>query len=367
MRLYLTLSLLLFLAPTHAPAEVSMEDALSQIQEVGSGGYRHEQAMAGLRVLEGATITAVPPILAAIKTDQPLAANWLRSAAEQVLERHLRDGKSLPADTLEKIVFDRSYAPRARRLAYEWLRTADSSAEERIIPQMLNDSSLEMRRDAVQRLLTEAKERQGAAAVQRYREALNAARDFDQVETAQKALAAFNEEVDLQKHFGFLVDWQLIGPFDNSDKAGFDVEYGPESDLRSKTVYSGKQGEVKWARHQTTDPYGAVNLNEAIGKHMGAVAYAYAELQVSEAREVDLRLVSKNANKVWLNGEQLMANEVYHAGSKFDQYVAKGRLRAGKNQLLLKICQNEQTESWAQDWEFQIRICDELGTAVPVN
>jgi hypothetical protein len=31
---------------------------------------------------------------------------------------------------------------------------------------------------------------------------------------------------------------------------------------------------------------------------------------------------------------------------------------------LLKICQNEQTEDWAQRWEFQVRICDSSGTAV---
>ena len=36
----------------------------------------------------------------------------------------------------------------------------------------------------------------------------------------------------------------------------------------------------------------------------------------------------------------------------------------GTNVILLKICQNEQTESWAQDWEFQLRVCDGLGTAV---
>jgi hypothetical protein len=31
---------------------------------------------------------------------------------------------------------------------------------------------------------------------------------------------------------------------------------------------------------------------------------------------------------------------------------------------LLKICQNEQTEEWAQNWAFQFRVCDAIGTAV---
>ena len=44
-----------------------------------------------------------------------------------------------------------------------------------------------------------------------------------------------------------------------------------------------------------------------------------------------------------------------------DQYVAPFELKKGKNTILLKICQNEQEESWAQRWEFQFRITDPTG------
>jgi hypothetical protein len=36
-------------------------------------------------------------------------------------------------------------------------------------------------------------------------------------------------------------------------------------------------------------------------------------------------------------------------------------LKKGTNRILLKICQNEQEESWAQDWKFQFRITDTSG------
>ena len=36
---------------------------------------------------------------------------------------------------------------------------------------------------------------------------------------------------------------------------------------------------------------------------------------------------------------------------------------AAKNLIVLKVLQNEQTESWAQDWQFQLRVCDSIGTA----
>jgi hypothetical protein len=81
---------------------------------------------------------------------------------------------------------------------------------------------------------------------------------------------------------------------------------------------------------------------------------------------VEIRLGCPTAVKVFLNGEQVFAHEEYHHGRRMDQYVARATLKAGLNQLLVKVCQNEQTESWAQSWEFQLRICDSTGGAVPL-
>jgi hypothetical protein len=47
-----------------------------------------------------------------------------------------------------------------------------------------------------------------------------------------------------------------------------------------------------------------------------------------------------------------------------DQYIYRGELKPGKNLILVKVLQNEQTESWAQNWQFQLRVCDAIGTAV---
>ena len=79
---------------------------------------------------------------------------------------------------------------------------------------------------------------------------------------------------------------------------------------------------------------------------------------------VGLRLGCINANKLWLNGKLIHEHGVYHSGSQMDQYTARGTLANGRNTILLKVCQNEQTEEWAQSWHFQLRVCDEFGTAV---
>jgi hypothetical protein len=40
------------------------------------------------------------------------------------------------------------------------------------------------------------------------------------------------------------------------------------------------------------------------------------------------------------------------------------KLKKGANQILVKCCQNEQTETWTVEWEFQLRVCDATGTAI---
>jgi hypothetical protein len=107
-----------------------------------------------------------------------------------------------------------------------------------------------------------------------------------------------------------------------------------------------------------------VNLNKVLDKHKGAIAYAATEFISDKDQTVDIRLGSFNANKVWANGELVTANRVYHTGVVIDQYRGQARLKKGKNLILVRISQNEQTEPWAQEWMFQLRVTDALGGPV---
>ena len=49
---------------------------------------------------------------------------------------------------------------------------------------------------------------------------------------------------------------------------------------------------------------------------------------------------------------------------QIDQYVERVALKAGKNRILLKLCQNEQKEQWAQRFAFQLRVSDFTGKAI---
>ncbi len=349
--------------------KATVAELCATVKKVGPMGANHRAATAAMTELSALAPSQLPELLAGMDGAGPLATNWLRGAFEASAERALKAGEKLPQAEIERFLLDTNHSPHARRLAYEWILRVEPVASHRLESGFLNDPSLELRRDAVEHELTigrvAVKESAPAEAKAQFRKALTAARDLDQVQTSAKSLRELGETVDLAKHFGFIQRWQLIGPFDNRDKRGFTVAYPPEKDVHLAATLPGKEGPVSWKEHTTTDELGAVDLNKAIAKHMGAVAYAFAEFESPAERPIELRLGCINANKVWLNGELLTANEVYHANTSLDQYVGRGRLKAGKNQILVKVCQNEQTEDWAQDWKFQLRVCDDLGTAVP--
>lgn len=343
---------------------------LKKLREVGAegkGNVAAARAWADLTANSG--VDQLPTILAAMDGAGPLAINWLRAAVDAIAERQMHEKGKLPLAGLEKFLAEKQHDARARRLAYEWIARADPTAPERLIPTMLDDPSLELRRDAVARVLTRADkalaDQKNEPALASYRQALAAARDLDQVKAAAEALKKLNQPVDLAHHFGFVQDWQLIGPFDNRQGKGFDVAYPPEKNVDLAGTYTGlTEKSIGWISHHTDEEYGQVDLNKALDKHMGAVGYAWGAFNADRDQPIELRLGTESANKIWLNGKLLTTNEKYHANGTMDQYVGRGELKRGPNVILLKICQNEQKDSWAQDWKFQLRVCDAAGKAV---
>lgn len=346
----------------------SFDDNIKAIRSVGPEGKGHPEAIAATKELSQGSTETLLPILKSFDNSNPLAVNWLRGAFETIADRQLKTTGKLPADKLEQFVKDTTNNAEARRLAYEWLIKVDATASDRLIPGMLKDASPEFRRDAVARLIKSAVAAREAKmqdeAIKIFREALVGAVDDDQVKAIVGPLREMDQKVDLQKHFGFLVDWYVAGPFDNSDKKGFDIAYPPERGVDLNATYSGKLDDEKWQKLSTTDEYGVFNIAKQTKPYKGAVMYAYTTFSSDKPRSVDFRLGTPNAWKLWVNGDLIFGRDEYHRGTQLDQYRVKANLRAGNNTILLKICQNEQTEEWAQDFKYQIRVCDSTGAAV---
>ena len=346
----------------------TVEENIQAIKSVGPKGERHAIAMAAVKELSRSNADVLTAVLKSFDGANPLAVNWLRSAVDTIADRTLKTKGQLPKGSLEAFVKDTSHSPEARRLAYEWLVKVDDTAADRLIPGMLNDASPDFRRDAVERLIAQAKKAHEAsdkdAETKLWRQALSGAIDDDQVKAIVKPLRELGETVDLQKHFGFLTEWHLIGPFDNVELKGFAVAYPPERELNLKAKYQGKMGEVEWKAYSTEDEYGTLDIAKKTEPFKGAVTYATTTYVADKARDVEIRLGTPNAWKLWVNGVQIFARDEYHRGTFLDQYKVTARLKPGPNVILLKVCQNEQKEEWAQAWTFQLRVCDKSGVAV---
>ena len=341
-------------------------EAIRAVDAEGKGAKAAAQAFQKLSQ-EGPA--SIPGLLKALDGANPLASNYLRNAIENIVDKTRKAKGTLPLAEIEAFLKETKHEPRARRLAFEILVATDKANYDRLVPGMLNDPSTELRRDAVivvmeqgNALFDEDKKDEAKA---KYREAMAAARDDDQVKTLKKYLEELGEKVDLPTHFGFLMTWKLIAPFDNTAGKGFAVAYAPEKELDFSKEYEGKDGvKASWVGTTTEDEYGIVDLAKVLTPFKGSVAYAVAEFDSDAEKVVDLRLGTPNSWKVWLNGKLLFAREEYHRGMNLDQYRMRGTLKKGKNTILVKVCQNEQTEEWAQRWQIQLRVCDGTGTAV---
>jgi hypothetical protein len=349
----------------HAPDVASEIQTILKVDKEGAG---HDAAVAALNSLSQQPARTLVPLLRAMDQANPLAENWLRGAFEAIAARSLRSGAPPPKTELEEFALDRTHAPQSRKLAFDWLARIDPSAPERMIPGMVDDPSHEFRRLGAQRLIDAAKQAAEANDMAKHKElylqAFNVALDPDQLDLAFDELSKLGEKPDLKKRLGLLSDWWLIGPFDHRGGIGFDAVYPPENEVDLQKKYMGQVGEVSWIKKGSDQQHATLDLNKLIGRHKGAVAYAYCEFESDRPQSIELRLGTPNGWKLWVNGELIFAHEEYHLMSLMDQYRAHAILKPGKNTILLKLCQNEQTEDWAQEWNFQIRACDSSGTAV---
>lgn len=144
--------------------------------------------------------------------------------------------------------------------------------------------------------------------------------------------------------------WKLIGPFDNAGQRGFDTVYPPEKEIDYGKQYDGKGGKVAWQDTNFTD--GAVNNLALFGGNLNndAVVYLHREIEAKFALDLPVAFGSDDTLTVWLNGERIIAENVYRAIT-VDQTKAILKLKPGKNSLLVKVCQG--SGEWAFSFSAQ--------------
>ncbi len=337
-------------------------DALRAVAKEGQGNVAASSAWKQVAL---AKAEELPLLLAAMDGANPLAENWVRAAIGAIEER---EPKALPLAALTKFVRDTKHSPDGRAVAFDILLRRAPEEAAKLTPQLIEDPSAQLRRHPVAKLTEEGEavlakgDKEAAAGL--FQKALDGARDEDQIKPLAKHLRDLGKTVDLPGHFGFLMHWKVIAPFNNAERKGFDEVYPPEQKLDLAATYPGKGEEAVWKDFISADDYGKIDFNKPFGMLKEVVGYATTDFVSNEARDAEIRIGCKNGWKIWLNGKLVFARDEYHRGAKIDQYKIPCHLNAGKNTLLVKCCQNEQKETWTVEWEFQLRICDATGTAI---
>ncbi|MDA1202189.1 MAG: hypothetical protein O3C39_10950, partial [Planctomycetota bacterium] len=155
-----------FVVGTSSPAAEATE-SLSRLAAAKAGGGQADLATLADH-LAAAAATELRPALQALEAATPTGSNWLRSGLDRAVERL---GTDLSSDELAAWATDQTLPPRARSLAFGWLKSRDPASADRLLAGMLDETALDLRRAAVAELLADAAEGGEAAEQAAHRQA----------------------------------------------------------------------------------------------------------------------------------------------------------------------------------------------------
>lgn len=354
------------------PDDGAVTAALEQVKKVELHGVGNPVAVEAMKVLNSASADQIPLLLESFDGTNPISANWIRAAVQKAVA----GSKKLPTDSIAAYFRDQSNNPQGRWLAWQIVCDDQPDFRGQTIDALASDPSMPLREIGIAKLITDAaaigtdvEKMDGAAKKKQLtilKSALENARDVEQIQSIAKSMSRLDEVVDVPQHLGLIPTWNVVAGFDNKDESGFDVAYDPEKIAATLELKSYNVGEevFTWKDAMAEKESGAIDLNKVIGKEKGVIAYAATTFESSIDGTAEVRIGSPNAHKIWVNGELVMSNEIYHNSNSIDKFSAPVKLKKGGNKVLIKLCQNEQTQDWAQDWSFQVRFCDSTGQAI---
>ena len=342
-------------------ARADLPGSIAALRGIGAGGKGNAQAASAWKELVGHGPAALAPALGAMDDEDPVSANWLRPALDAIVEKAGAD--AIPSREVEQFLEDRKGGRMARACALELVRRKDPARADAFLAKATDDPSPEIRRQAIAAAIAKAPA-EGPARVDAMKALFKVACDRDQVDQIAKDLGKAGIKTDLAAHFGYIMDWSVIGPFPVPEATGYGVKFPPEDKLDLAGEVAGPKGPLKWKQVKTADPAGLVNLNKELADEKSVVAYAYTRIESAGEQRVVLRAGSITALKVFLNGKEVYGKNEYHHGMHPDQHQAIVVLKPGMNEILLKVCQNQKAQSWEKNWQYQVRLTDFTGARV---
>jgi cellulose synthase operon protein C len=165
---------------------------------------------------------------------------------------------------------------------------------------------------------------------------------------------------------GYVDRWLVLGPFDNTAKAGFDVAQGPEAELADASVwertYAGKDGrQVRFRVVPPAFPYGWVDAGALLRPRHPICAFFATHVSqtgLAERRPISLWVGTRGAFRLFYNGTERLVDAAYR-GHDFDRRAASVWLEPGVNTIVVKVCSEQEAPM------VSLRLADPDGAPDP--
>ncbi len=164
---------------------------------------------------------------------------------------------------------------------------------------------------------------------------------------------------DCTEQLDLLVDWEIVGPFDNERGAGMESELPPQAKPNAP-FYAGKVRPVSW-RPVPDIParMGRILLYRLIDPSSQVCAFARSWIESPEATTRILQIGFQQEMRIWLNGVPVFEALGEHRAGR-DSFAVQLQLDAGWNELTVLIGAREGYPS------FTARLADE-STGAPAR
>lgn len=202
--------------------------------------------------------------------------------------------------------------------------------------------------DLIKEILTDSRFNGSLRSAARYFNGLNLL-DSKEFEKAKKEW----------EQMGSVTQWQLVGPFENLSRSGFDKSYGPvehpEKDASFKSLTNAL---VKWFTPPHTNNDGWFFIQPHIPNRT-AVTYAQSFINVPADMDVLINAGVNGSIKVWVN-DALVVSEERERVTELDCYKGECHLRKGYNRILVQVGYTNNSIP-----NFIVRLTDNNFNAIP--
>lgn len=162
---------------------------------------------------------------------------------------------------------------------------------------------------------------------------------------------------------GYVLDWQIIGPFENANRSGHDAVYPPQTEpfLADAPMFGKLAGEpLSWRpwSYESLPRGGYLGFDDALRPAEQVTGYATTWVKVDRDVDAGLHLGTGGPYTAWLDGAEVARGDAYRMPDPL-QDTHGIALRRGWNRVLIKVSALEGM------WGFYARISAADGSAIP--